>query len=104
MKCECQPPENVFNGVCGGCLLALPGVEHDGRGRMLSQLKMSPMKSAQEMAEQKASERIPECVPGWAGRRLTYRLGFEDGHASRDAEVKALEERIKDLAHPLVQE
>ena len=63
------------------------------------------MKSAQEMAEEYAANVHVDDEPSVNQFfAIQSKKDFLAGHSSRDAEVKALEERIKDLAHLLVQE
>jgi hypothetical protein len=35
MNCKCKLSQNVYNGVCGKCLLPLPGAVHSEDGTLL---------------------------------------------------------------------
>jgi hypothetical protein len=59
------------------------------------------MKTAEDLAEDYLKKHYEERGPT---ERIRLANAFLAGHSSRDPEVKALEERIKGLAHPLVQE
>lgn len=48
MNCECLPPMNVFNGVCGLCLLALPGTTHSECGKLIAYKKPKSKKHAKD--------------------------------------------------------
>jgi hypothetical protein len=39
MRCKCKKPVNVFNGICGGCLMALRGTVHAEDGKLIKYRK-----------------------------------------------------------------
>lgn len=38
-RCECEAPEDVFNGVCGYCLLPMTGTIHSEAGELIEENK-----------------------------------------------------------------